>query len=78
MIPGWKDPLETGIAFLPGESRGQRGLTGYSPLGHKESDTTEQLAYTNEERRGEDPFSKLCVSVSYSVEQKRVDTECNF
>ena len=27
--------------FLPGESHGQRSLTGYSPQGHKESDTTE-------------------------------------
>ena len=27
--------------FLPGESHGQRSLTGYSPLGHRESDTTE-------------------------------------
>ena len=29
--------------FLPGESHGQRSLAGYSPWGHKESDTTEQL-----------------------------------
>ena len=27
--------------FLPGESHGQRRLAGYSPCGHKESDTTE-------------------------------------
>ena len=27
--------------FLPGESHGQRNLLGYSPWGHKESDTTE-------------------------------------
>ena len=26
---------------LPGEPHGQRGLEGYSPWGHKESDTTE-------------------------------------
>ena len=26
---------------LPGESHGQRSLAGYSPWGHKESDTTE-------------------------------------
>ena len=26
----------------PGESHGQRGLTGYSPWGRKESDTTEK------------------------------------
>ena len=28
-------------AFLPGEFHGQRSLVGYSPWGHKESDTTE-------------------------------------
>ena len=27
--------------FLPGRSRGQRSLEGYSTQGHKESDTTE-------------------------------------
>ena len=26
--------------FLPGKSYGQRSLAGYSPRGHKESDTT--------------------------------------
>ena len=30
--------------FLPGESHGQRSLAGYSPWGHKETDTTEQLS----------------------------------
>ena len=27
--------------YLPGESHGQRSLAGYSPWGHKESDTIE-------------------------------------
>ena len=32
-IPGWGDALEEGITpvFLPGESRGQRSMVGYSP-----------------------------------------------
>ena len=42
---GQDDPLEKGLAthsvFLPGEFHGQRSLIGYSPWGHKESDTTE-------------------------------------
>ena len=42
---GWEDPLEESVAshpvFLPGESHGQRRLVGYSPWGHKESNTTE-------------------------------------
>ena len=41
-IPESKDPLEKEMAthssILPGESHGQRSLTGYSPKGHKESD----------------------------------------
>ena len=31
------------LVFLPAEFRGQRSLVGYSPWGHKESDTTERL-----------------------------------
>ena len=44
----WRIPWteETGgptVPFPPGESHGQRSLEGYSPWGHKESDTTEQV-----------------------------------
>ena len=39
-----EDPLEkemtTHSSILPGKSHGQRSLVGYSPWGHKESDTT--------------------------------------
>ena len=35
--------MATPPIFLPGEPHGQRSLTGYSPWGCKESDTTEQL-----------------------------------
>ena len=31
------------LVFLPREFHGQRSLAGYSPQGHRESDTTEQL-----------------------------------
>ena len=42
---GQEDPLEKRMAsvFLPGESRGQRSLAGYSVWGCKGSDTTERL-----------------------------------
>ena len=42
----WKAALGEGNewqltpVFLPGEFHGQRSLVGYSPWGHKESDTT--------------------------------------
>ena len=40
---GQEDLLAKGMAThsLPGEPHGQRSLVGYSPWGHKESDTTE-------------------------------------
>ena len=46
---GQKDPLEEDMTshpvILPGESHGQRSLVGFSPWGHKESDTTERLTH---------------------------------
>ena len=43
----WDDPLEKGMAthssILPGDFHGHRSLAGYSLLGYKESDQTEQL-----------------------------------
>ena len=48
---GWEDLLEKERqptpVFLPGESQGWRSLVGYSPWGHKELDTTEQLHFTS-------------------------------
>ena len=41
-IPWRRKCLPTPV-FLPGESHGQKNLAGYSPWGHKELDTTEQL-----------------------------------
>ena len=44
---GWEDPLEKEMAIhsntIAWKIYGQRSLIGYSPWGHKESDTTEQL-----------------------------------
>ena len=46
---GQEDPREKKWqptpVFLPGESPGRRSLVRYSPWGHKESDTTEQLHF---------------------------------
>ena len=36
----WRRKWQPTPVFLPGESRGQRSLAGYSPQGPKESDTT--------------------------------------
>ena len=40
----WRREWQSIPVFLPGESHGQRSLAGYSPWGHKESDTTEWLS----------------------------------
>ena len=45
-----EDPLEEMAntpVFLPGESRGQRSLAGYSPWSLKESDMTKQVILTH-------------------------------
>ena len=40
----WRRAWQPTPVFMPGESHGQRSLLGYSPWGHKESDTTEWLS----------------------------------
>ena len=37
----WKREWQPTLVFLPRESHGQRNLAVYTPLGHKELDTTE-------------------------------------
>ena len=39
----WRRKWQPSPVFLPGKSLRQRSLAGYSPWGHKESDTTERL-----------------------------------
>ena len=39
----WRRKLQRTPVFLPGKSHRQRSLAGYSPWGHKESDTNEHL-----------------------------------
>ena len=39
----WRREWQPTPVLLPGESHGGRSLAGYSPQGHKEMDTTEQL-----------------------------------
>ena len=41
----WRRKWQSTPALLPGKSHGWRSLTGYSPWGRKESDTTERLHF---------------------------------
>ena len=40
----WRRKWQPTSVFLPGTSHGQGSLAGYSPRGHQESDTAEQLS----------------------------------
>ena len=51
-IPRRREWLPTPV-FLPGKSHGQRWLTGHSPWGSKESDTSEQLTLHNINRHAQ-------------------------
>jgi len=46
----WRRKWQPTPVFLPGKSNGQRSLVGYSPGGHKELDTTEQLNASTKKR----------------------------
>ena len=51
-IPGlerfpWSRKWQPAPVFLPGKFHGQRSLAGYSPWGHKNSDTTEHACMLN-------------------------------
>ena len=50
----WNRKWQLTPVFLPGESRGQRSLEGYSLVSHKESDMTERLStiHRYKHRRG--------------------------
>ena len=62
----WRRPWRPPPVFLPGESRGQRGLAGYSPWGHKESGATERLTtivHTHTRAQTHTSFPHTCVSL---------------
>ena len=47
IVSVWRREWQPTPVFLPGEFYGQRSLAGYSPWGHKESDTAEQHTHTH-------------------------------
>ena len=48
----WRREWQPTPVFLAGEFHGQKGLAGYSPRGHKESDMTEQLNNKDQDPQG--------------------------
>ena len=72
-FPGLSGPVQTASSddngfkktffptdILPGKSHGQRILVGYSPWGHKESDTTERSS----------PEKGVCEVIEYLLKKK--------
>ena len=47
----WRRTWQPTAVILPGESHGQRSPVGYSPWGHKELDTTDDVAHRCEGER---------------------------
>ena len=68
--------MATHSVFLPGESPGQRSLVGYSPWGHKESDTTERLSVHARKRRSKDVLEEVTLAHSRSGLEIFVGTFC--
>ena len=53
----WRRKCQPTLVFLPGKSHGQRSLAGYSPWGHKESDTTKYtMSFYSAMKRNEVPI----------------------
>ena len=82
-IPWRREWLPTAV-FLPGQFHGQRSLASYSPWGHKESDTIEQLTHTHTQMKKitnkklpyctRNPiYSVLCDDLNGKEIQKRED-----
>ena len=67
-IPWGREWLATPV-FLPGEFHEQRRLAGYSPWGHKEWDTTEQLSFLHW-LGNLDPACRSCRNLDHGVDDK--------
>ena len=48
----WRRKWQPTPVFWPRELHGQRNLASYSPWDHGESDTTERLTHTQENKQG--------------------------
>ena len=73
----WRREQQPTPVFLPGESHGQRSLMGYSPWGHKESDTTEWLS-TAQQKIGRGSESQKFCSTDLINAKTRVQNSGNY
>ena len=80
----WRRKWQPTAVFWPGESHGQRSLAGYSPWGHKESDTTEGLTLSHtsgcriEAGTGHPKPRRLLLTVLYADPIPFLNSSCFF
>jgi len=55
----WRRKWQPKPVLFPGESHGQRSLAGYSPNGHKESDTNEATEHSCTYFKGVHPIPEM-------------------
>ena len=63
----WMKWLPTPV-FLPGKTHGQRSLVGYSPGGHKKSDTTKRLNNSNTQNAFHEGLQLIDTIIKSSVD----------
>ena len=66
----WRKEWQPTPVFLPGESRGQRNLVGYSPWGPKESGTTERLTLSLTLTIKKRTFGQTSLSAFFTTEDE--------
>ena len=66
----WRRKWQSTPALLPGKSHGRRSLTGYSPWGRKESDTTEWLHF-HFQRSFAKSIVSFCIKKIFIKKEKR-------
>ena len=64
----WKRAWQPTLVFSSGEFHGQRSLVGYSPRGHKESDTTKATEYKEEDLVSAWSFCSLSHSTNIGIQ----------
>ena len=67
----WRRKWQPTPVLLPGKFHGQRSVVGYSPWGHKESDTTERLVYSKRIQFRNSQMEEMCRAKTYG-ERTRV------
>jgi hypothetical protein len=61
---------------LPGKTHGQRSLVGYSPWGHKKSDTTKRLNNSNAQNAFHEGLQLIDTIIKSSVDSRVRKRHC--